>query len=80
MAQQSVLAIDEGTTSSRALLLSNAGEIIASGTAPVPIHHPRSGWVQQDAMEIRNATAQAVAACLNAAACARQLPEQLLNK
>ena len=67
MAQQAVLAIDEGTTSSRALLLSNAGEIIASGTAPVPIHHPRSGWVQQAAMEIRNATAQAVTTRLNAA-------------
>lgn len=67
MAQQVVLAIDEGTTNSKAVLMSNTGDILASGSAPVPIQHPQSGWVQQDATEIWNATAQAVAACLTQA-------------
>lgn len=64
MAQQAVLAIDEGTTNSKAVLLSQSGSIIASGSAPVPIQHPQPGWVQQDAMEIWDATLQAVKACL----------------
>lgn len=66
MAQQAVLAIDEGTTNSKAVLVSKAGEIIASGSAPVPIQHPQSGWVQQDAEEIWHATQQAIAICLKA--------------
>ena len=49
MARRVVLAIDEGTTNSKAVLVTQAGEIIASGAAPVPIEYPRSGWVQQDA-------------------------------
>lgn len=67
MAQQVVLAIDEGTTNSKAVLVSATGEVIASGSAPVPIQHPQSGWVQQDANEIWNATRQAITACISAA-------------
>ncbi|QDC09343.1 glycerol kinase [Oceanicola sp. D3] len=64
MAQRVVLAIDEGTTNSKAVLVSEAGEILASGSAPVPTEHPRSGWVQQDANEIWAATQKAITACL----------------
>lgn len=64
MAQNAILAIDEGTTNSKAVLISDLGEIIASGAAPVPTQHPRSGWVQQDAEEIWRATQTAISACL----------------
>ena len=67
MAQQVVLAIDEGTTNCKVVMVAASGEIIASGSAPVPIEHPRSGWVQQDAGEIWAATQQAITACRNAA-------------
>lgn len=67
MARRVVLAIDEGTTNSKAVLVTQTGEIIASGAAPVPIKHPRSGWVQQDAGAIWQATLDAIAACLDAA-------------
>lgn len=64
MATRVILAIDEGTTNSKAVLVDEAGEIIASGSAPVPIAHPKSGWVQQDAEEIWAATRDAIKACL----------------
>jgi glycerol kinase len=67
MTQRAILAIDEGTTNSKAILVSQDGEIIASGSAPVPIEHPQSGWVQQDAEKIWEATQQAISTCLTAA-------------
>lgn len=67
MARQVILAIDEGTTNSKAILIDENGSIIASGSAPVPIEHPKPGWVQQDANAIWQATQQAVASCLNKA-------------
>ena len=68
MARGAVLAIDEGTTNSKAVLVAETGEIISSGSAPVPIEHPKAGWVQQDANEIWTATQRAVANCLETAA------------
>jgi glycerol kinase len=62
--QGAILAIDEGTTNSKAILVSDAGDIIASGSAPVPTRFPRSGWVEQDAIEIWQASLQAIATCL----------------
>ena len=67
MPQRAILAIDEGTTNAKAILVSQEGEIIASGAAPVPIEHPLSGWVQQDAGKIWKATQEAMSACLVAA-------------
>lgn len=68
MTSQVVLAIDEGTTNSKAVLVDQDGHIIASAASPVPIEHPQSGWVQQDANEIWAATQKAIADCVNLAA------------
>ncbi|MQQ10671.1 glycerol kinase [Epibacterium sp. SM1979] len=67
MPRQVILAIDEGTTNAKATFVSQTGEIIASGSAPVPIEHPQSGWVQQDADKIWGATQEAIAACMASA-------------
>lgn len=67
MAKKAVLAIDEGTTNSKAVLVDEGGAIIASGSVPVPIAHPQAGWVQQDANEIWVATARAITECLQKA-------------
>lgn len=64
MAEQVVLAVDEGTTNAKAVLIDRRGAIVASGSAPVPIAYPRPGWVEQDANEIWAATQSAVGACL----------------
>lgn len=65
MPDQVVLAVDEGTTNAKAVLIDKDGKIVASGSAPVPIKHPQSGWVEQDADEIWAATQAAVSRCLS---------------
>ncbi len=43
-----VLAIDQGTTSTRAILFDAAGRIIAISQRELPQHYPSRGWVEQD--------------------------------
>ncbi len=47
-----ILAIDQGTTSSRAILFNKAGEKIATAQREFPQYFPESGWVEHDANEI----------------------------
>ena len=50
--KQYILAIDQGTTSSRAILFNKKGEIVASAQKEFPQYFPKPGWVEQDANEI----------------------------
>lgn len=50
--KQYILAIDQGTTSSRAILFNKRGEIVASAQKEFPQYFPQPGWVEQDANEI----------------------------
>lgn len=52
MTEALLLALDQGTSSSRAVLFSSAGEQIAAAQVPLPIDYPADGWVQQDAQAI----------------------------
>jgi glycerol kinase len=47
-----ILAIDQGTTSSRALLFDVAGSIVATAQREFAQHFPQPGWVEHDALEI----------------------------
>ncbi|HEY6811350.1 MAG TPA: FGGY family carbohydrate kinase, partial [Propionibacteriaceae bacterium] len=62
-----ILAIDQGTTNSKAALISAAGRLISSGTARVGVSSPRPGWVEQDAVRIWTSVLEAMAACLESA-------------
>lgn len=67
MKQPVILAIDEGTTNSKAVLVSVDGSIISTGSTPVPTAHPQPGWVEQNANEIWVATCKAITTCLKTA-------------
>ena len=60
-----VLAIDQGTTSSRAIIFDHEGRIVAVGQKEHEQIFPRAGWVEHDAIEIwgnvREVVAQALA-------------------
>ena len=56
-----VLAIDQGTTSTRAILFNHAGEIVASGQKEHEQIFPRAGWVEHDPQEIWDNTREVVA-------------------
>ncbi|HEY5844540.1 MAG TPA: FGGY family carbohydrate kinase, partial [Mycobacterium sp.] len=52
MAENYVLAIDQGTTSSRAIVFDHAGRIVGSGQKEHEQIFPKAGWVEHDAKEI----------------------------
>jgi glycerol kinase len=47
-----LLALDQGTTSSRAILFDSGGEIVALAQREFRQHFPQPGWVEHDAEEI----------------------------
>ena len=47
-----VLAVDQGTTSSRAILFDKLGNIVSMAQYPITQHYPSPGWVEHDPMEI----------------------------
>lgn len=61
-----LLAIDQGTTNSKAVLVSADGEILARGAAPVGVAHPQPGWVEQSPQRIWASVLEAIAACRQA--------------
>ncbi len=50
--QPYVLALDQGTTSSRAIVWNDRGEIVSSAALEFAQHYPRPGWVEHDPEEI----------------------------
>jgi len=55
-----VLAIDQGTTSSRAILFDDAMQAVATGQEEFPQHFPDSGWVEHDPADLWSTTAAAM--------------------
>lgn len=47
-----ILSIDQGTTSSRAVLVNKEGKIVDVSQREFPQYFPKSGWVEHDPMEI----------------------------
>ena len=58
-----ILALDQGTTSSRAILFDRQGQVFACAQQEFPQHFPQPGWVEHDALDIWNSQL----------ACARQV-------
>ena len=56
MTDPTLLAIDQGTTSSRAILFSKQGEILHVAQKELPQHYPHKGWVEQKPNDILNDT------------------------
>ncbi len=62
-----VLAIDQGTTSSRAIIFDHSGRIVATGQREHEQIFPRAGWVEHDPMEIWESVREVVAQALSKA-------------
>ena len=52
MNQRYLLALDQGTTSSRAVLFTKEGQVVASEAFEFPQHYPQPGWVEHDPQDI----------------------------
>ena len=55
-----ILSIDQGTTSSRALILNENGEILAQKNIEFKQYYPENGWVEHDPLEIIKSTTVAI--------------------
>src|SRR4029077_20541583 len=61
-------AIDQGTTSTRFIVLDAAGKVVASAQKEHQQIYPQPGWVEHDAEEIWQRTEEVVAEAMTAAA------------
>lgn len=59
-----ILALDQGTTSSRAILFNHSGEIVHMAQQEFPQYFPKPGWVEQNANEIWSSILAVMASCL----------------
>src|SRR5690606_4201608 len=55
-AVSALLAIDQGTSSTRAILFDRSGSILATAQRELPQSYPRPGWVEHDAARILHDT------------------------
>ena len=62
-----ILSIDQGTTGTTALLISERAEVVGRGYAEVHQHYPREGWVEHDPRQIWRSVEDSVAEALAAA-------------
>jgi glycerol kinase len=67
----SILALDQGTTGSTALLIHQDGRILGRGYREVPQHYPEPGWVEHDPEDLFLST---LAAAREAIGNAREVP------
>ncbi|MEV0388464.1 FGGY family carbohydrate kinase [Nonomuraea sp. NPDC050643] len=65
MASPLVLAVDQGTSSTKALLVDAGGRVVSRAVVPVAESQPRPGWVEQSAEELWQSVRRAVAECVD---------------
>ena len=61
MSRRFVLAVDQGTTSSKAFLIDKEGNVLASKGVPLTQHYPKPGYVEHDPDEIYFSVLRAIA-------------------
>ena len=61
-----ILAIDQGTSSTKALLVDGSGKVVGRAQASVSLAAPEPGWVQQDGEELWGSVRRAVSEALDA--------------
>ena len=62
-----ILALDQGTTSSRAILFNKKGAVVAVSQKEFPQHFPKPGWVEHDPEDIWNSQLSVAKAVLRKA-------------
>lgn len=60
-----ILALDQGTTSSRAILFNKQGGIVHVAQREFPQYFPKPGWVEQNPNEIWGSILAVIASCLS---------------
>jgi glycerol kinase len=64
MSGRLILAIDQGTTNSKAVVVDETGAVVAEASARVPLAFPQPGWVESDARDLWRTVEAAISGCL----------------
>ncbi len=64
MSGEWILAIDQGTTNTKALLVDREGRIVYRASVPLEILQPQPGFVEQDPLALWQSVVQVIAACV----------------
>lgn len=67
MRQKYILALDQGTTSSRAIVFNHQGKVLGIGSQEIRQIYPKPGWVEHDPIEIWESQMTAVKKAIDAA-------------
>ncbi|HLX59097.1 MAG TPA: glycerol kinase GlpK [Ktedonobacteraceae bacterium] len=65
--QPAILAIDQGTTRTKALVFDARGRSLAESSSEIPLTYPRPGWVEQDPRDLLQSVISNARAALAAA-------------
>jgi glycerol kinase len=64
MGTKNVLAIDQGTTNTKAILVNPAGEVLRRASRPLSVTYPQPAWVEQDPLALWRSVQEAIDECL----------------
>ncbi len=67
MSDKYILALDQGTTSSRAIVFNHNGDIIGTAQKEFKQYYPKAGWVEHDGQEIWSSQAGVAAEAITSA-------------
>ncbi len=60
-----ILAVDQGTTNTKALLINRSGVIVGRASRPLSIAFPQPAWVEQDPLALWNSVLDAAGECID---------------
>ena len=60
-----ILAIDQGTSSTKTIVFNHTGQVLAKATVPLKTHYLEGGWVEQDPEDIYRNVIDSVQTCLD---------------
>ena len=61
-----ILAIDQGTTNTKAIVLDRRGQIVARASSPMEVSYPQPGWAEQSAEHIWQSVKAVIAEVVHA--------------
>src|SRR5438105_3480350 len=67
MSDECILAIDQGTTNTKAVLVDTSGAIVAQASRALSVQYPRPAWVEQDPYALWSSVQHVIEECLSAA-------------
>ncbi len=67
MQKPTILAIDQGTTNTKVLLVDQNGQIVTRAARPLTVTYPQPAWVEQDPAALWRSVQEAIDECLQAA-------------